>query len=151
VGGERSAFETFSFEEKIAKRRSVDVTATSPRLALPHGLDLGDAALAAQVGVDAFRASCREGSQSAKRAATTSAAADAEKPGPGKRDFEVTLRVVGSLVADAFDAPLARSLRVKQAVLEPLLARVRARDAEERLLERLDAPRATVAAEAAKK
>ena len=32
--------ETFSFDETIAKRRSVDVTATSPRLALPHGLDL---------------------------------------------------------------------------------------------------------------
>jgi hypothetical protein len=142
--------ETFSFDEPIAKRRSVDVTATSPRLALPHGLDLGDAVLAAQVGVDAFRAflSPRGEDQDEPR---DERAADAEKPKPKKKaSTQVTLRVVGSLVFDAFDSPAARSLRVKQAVLEPLLARVRARDAEERLKANASTPRRDRAAEAKK-
>ena len=137
--------ETFSFDETIAKRRSVDVTATSPRLALPHGLDLGDAALAAQVGVDAFRAFLsprgedqdRDQDAPPRRKTET---ADAEKPKPFF-STQVTLRVVGSLVADAFDSPTARSLRVKQAVLEPLLARARARDAAERLRTNASTPR----------
>ena len=144
-GGAVGVRETFAREEKGAKRRSVDVTATSPRLVLPHGLDLGDAALAAQVGVDAFRHVLAREVSLQKACRDPSPAADGDP-----RDFEVTLRVVGSLVAEAFDAPLARSLRVKQAVLEPALARARARDAAERLLA-TSTPRAkeNVAAEAA--
>ena len=107
-----------------AARTTVDVTASSPRLALPHGLDLGDAALAAQTGADEFRAFLR----GADAAGLGLGCRVKRRPLP-LRDLEITLRTVGSLVAEAFDAPLARCLRVKQAALEPELARARARDA----------------------
>ena len=50
---------------------------------------------------------------------------------PSTNATEFTFHVVGSLVAEVHDSPLARCLRGKAALLAPALAASRAEDAEE--------------------
>ena len=96
----------------------MDVTATSPRLALPHGRPRGSRDLAAPVGVDAFRHVLAREVSLQKAYRDPSPAADGDGDGD-PRDFEVTLRVVGSGACGRRRRELARSLRAEQAVQEP--------------------------------
>ena len=99
--------------------RRIAAEATDARAALPWGLDFGDFQQALSMGVDALRAVGGLGPF------------DPIDRDPSTNATEFTFRVVGSLVAEVHDSPLARCLRGKAALLAPALAASRAEDAEE--------------------
>ena len=121
----------FATEEVDAKRRRLDVTTTSPRLSLPHGLDIGDFTLALDVGIAGIRSFFEKTGTSGENDSRTNSTTHSSSPKQKPRVTELFVRVVGSLECAVFDTPLQRMLRVKSAVLEPIFAAARALDASE--------------------
>ena len=112
-------------------RRRYDVSVRRARLALPWGLDLGDALSAASAGFAALKA---VGGvpffPPGERRRTMSN--DAETPEDAPSALVTTtlaLTVVGSLTAEVFDSPLSRCLRGKATLLAPALASARVDEA----------------------
>ena len=141
VSKETAFPKSFATEKNGARRRVVELTTTSPRFALPHGLDFGDFLVALDVGVMGTMAFMdgNGGNTGTGRTGTENGCGDNKSDTTSETDsssnetdmssrtnpvtspkpvVEVFVRVVNDLECDVHDSALQRCLRVKSAVLE---------------------------------